>query len=72
MLRKEAGEMKTFETYHNEHEEMQEFFRHLYHDKKNGQVIQLRKDGKKATQHSVFDVSESMEKSDRSICASLS
>lgn len=50
--------MKTFETYHNEHEEMQEFFRHLYHDKKNGQVIQLRKDGKKATQHSVFDVSE--------------
>ncbi len=52
--------MMAFYTYDNHKEEMQEFLRILYHDKKNGQVIQLRKDDKEVTQVSAFDLNELM------------
>lgn len=52
--------MMAFYTYDNLEEEMQDFLRILYQDKKNGQVIQLRKDDKEVTQVSAFDLNELM------------
>lgn len=52
--------MIAFYTYDNLKEEMQDFLRILYQDKKNGQVIQLRKDDKEVTQVSAFDLTELM------------